>query len=122
MWKAKRSASASWSGTEGTVVKKFLGKRMGHGQNISSYINEILEVLDGLIFVGTDLNEELLTTVLRSRLPEQFENFVVAIKTRDELPRLKLSVCIKIKDEHDDNTKAFVEHRTKSLIRRWADE
>jgi len=51
---------------------------MGKGQNISSFIAEFLEVLDGLISVGIDLNEELRTIVLLSSLLEQFVNFVVA--------------------------------------------
>jgi len=78
--------------------KKLLGKRMGHAQNISSYINEFLEGLDGLISVEIDLNEELRTIVLQSSLSEQFENFVVAIETRDELPSFE-TFCIKLKEE-----------------------
>jgi len=60
------------------LYQKLLGKRMGKGQNISSFIAEFLEVLDGLISVGIDLNEELRTIVLLSSLLEQFVNFVVA--------------------------------------------
>jgi len=95
---------------------------MGHGQNIYSYLNEFLEVLDGLISVGIDLNKELRTIVLLSSLPEQFENFVVAIETRDELPSVE-TLCIKLKEEGESQMSRMTiprrlsQHRTKILIR-----
>ncbi|XP_041448445.1 uncharacterized protein LOC121404001 [Drosophila obscura] len=65
------------------LYKKLLSKRMDQRQSISSYINEFIDILDGLSSVRIDLNDELRTIVLLSSLPEHYENFVVAIETRD---------------------------------------
>nr|XP_041633510.1 uncharacterized protein LOC121503282 [Drosophila kikkawai] len=82
-----------------------------------------MEILDGLTGVGIELNDELRTIVLLSSLPEQFEHFVVAMETRDQLPSFEV-LTIKLKEESEkkgiadervDNTKAFAATQKHSL-------
>ncbi|KAH8248316.1 hypothetical protein KR026_009036, partial [Drosophila bipectinata] len=72
------------------LYKKLLNKRMEQGQSMTTYISEFVEILDCLTGVGIDINDELRTIVLLSSLPEQFEHFVVAMETRDQLPSLEI--------------------------------
>ena len=40
--------------------------------------------------INVEIDDELVVIILLSSLPDSFENFVIGIETRDELPLLKL--------------------------------
>lgn len=80
------------------LYKKLLSKRLLEGQSISSHIKEFKEIFDALDAVEIGITEKLRSVVLLSSLPESFENFVVAIETRDELPLFD-ALCIKLIEE-----------------------
>ncbi|KAH8264289.1 hypothetical protein KR038_006093, partial [Drosophila bunnanda] len=68
------------------LYKKLLNKRMEQGQSMMTYISVFVEILDGLTGFAIEPNHELRTIVLLSSLLDQFEHFVVAMETRDQLP------------------------------------
>ncbi|XP_070068066.1 uncharacterized protein [Drosophila takahashii] len=89
---------------------------MEDGQNVSSHLNSFSEVLDQLSSVGIEMSDELRAIILLSSLPKEYENFVVAIETRDFLPEFEV-LRMKVKEEgerrshsqeNDTHAQAFV--------------
>lgn len=68
------------------LYKRLLNLSMKDNSNMSQHLNEFVEISEKLTEVGIDIQEELLTIILLTSLPKQFDNFVVAIETRDNLP------------------------------------
>ncbi|KAL0270911.1 UNVERIFIED_CONTAM: hypothetical protein PYX00_008181 [Menopon gallinae] len=66
--------------------------------SISEYINEFSNKIKALEQAGIHMQDELLTVMLLSSLPAEFENFVVAIETRDEVPPFK-DIKVKLLEE-----------------------
>ncbi|KAL0281564.1 UNVERIFIED_CONTAM: hypothetical protein PYX00_002512 [Menopon gallinae] len=66
--------------------------------SISQYINEFSNKVELLERVGIKMQDELLTVMLLSSLPAEFDNFVIAIETRDEVPPFS-EVKIKLLEE-----------------------
>ncbi|XP_068158475.1 uncharacterized protein [Drosophila tropicalis] len=80
------------------LFKKLLSKRIQEGQSISSYLSDFKEILDKLAGVGIEILDELTTIILLSSLPDEFDNFVVTIETRDSLPSFDM-LSIKLREE-----------------------
>lgn len=88
-----------------TLFKQLIRKEMKNGDCVQEYVNEFNEIVDKLTEVGIELQEELIVIMLLASLPKSFENFVVALETRDELPKLSL---LKIKlIEESERRKSF---------------
>ena len=49
-------------------------------------MNEFTDLAEKLAETGTIIQDELLVAMLLSSLSEEFEHFIVAIKTRDNFP------------------------------------
>lgn len=71
---------------------------MSANQCMSNYITSFVEIVDKLAEVNIELNEELKVIILLSSLPSEYENFVVAIETRDALPTFS-ALKIKLLEE-----------------------
>jgi len=63
---------------------------MSETEVVSSHVNNFCAVVEKLKEIQLVIQEEVLSILLLSSLPESFESFVVAIETRDELPTLKM--------------------------------
>lgn len=69
-----------------TLYKKLINIKMAPNGNIVQHINEFTEVFEKLKEVGSEIQEELLSIMLMSSLPKEYDNFVIAMETRDDLP------------------------------------
>jgi hypothetical protein len=80
---------------------------------MAGYLSNFCEIVDQLAGVGITINDELRAIVLLSSLPVEYENFVVAIETRDSLPTFEI-LCIKLKEEGErrENTERHTENST----------
>lgn len=70
---------------------------------MAEYLNSFTEISEKLAEVGIEIAEELLAIILLSSLPKEYENFVIAIETRDALPTLDM-LKVKLIEEGDRRT------------------
>lgn len=82
------------------LYKQLLNTRMADDGNMSEHINNFSSIVDKLGEAGIELNEELVTIILLSSLPTQYEQFVVAMETRDNLPSLQ-GLKVKLLEESE---------------------
>lgn len=68
------------------LYQKFLRVRMQEGDDVTQYVETFVDIVDKLAKLDIKINDELKVNMLLSSLPNSFENFVVAIETRDSLP------------------------------------
>lgn len=73
-----------------SLYKRLVNLKMPEGGNTVQHINEFSEIYEKLSETGIQIQEELLVIMLMSSLSSEFENFVVAIETRDDLPSLSI--------------------------------
>lgn len=71
-----------------TLFKQLLYKKLKDCDNMMQHLNEFSEAVENLAQIGVKVQEELLVIMVLSSLPESYENFIVAIETRDNLPTL----------------------------------
>jgi len=57
-------------------------------QSMAQFVNEFQQRADMLADVGVVVPQELLSIMLLSNLPDEFENFCVAIESRDDIPEV----------------------------------
>ncbi|XP_073844139.1 uncharacterized protein, partial [Musca autumnalis] len=81
-----------------TLFKQLLGMRMGEGDCVQQHVCKFAAISDKLAETGIELQEELFVIMLLASLPKSYENFVVALETRDELPSLS-ALKIKLAEE-----------------------
>ncbi|XP_037929183.1 uncharacterized protein LOC119684159 [Teleopsis dalmanni] len=113
------------------LYKQLLALSMSDGDSVTEFINSFVDVIDKLAQVDITLNEELKVTMLFSSLPVKYENFVVAIETRDSLRTFDV---IKVKlleegarreqrDESESQQQAlYVQNKQQSKNKEKADE
>lgn len=65
---------------------------------MNAYINDFTRKAEQLDEVGTKISDDLLSIMLLSSLPDEFENFNVAIESRDEIPDIN-SLKVKLLEE-----------------------
>lgn len=63
---------------------------MGENSSMSQHFNNYFDLFEKLVEVDIKLQDELLTIILLSSLPKEYENFVIAIESRDELPKVNV--------------------------------
>lgn len=71
-----------------SLYKRLLNLTMVGGTDVSQHITAFAELAEKLAETGITIQDELLVIMLLSSLPKEFEQFVVAIETRDSLPNL----------------------------------
>lgn len=57
-----------------------------NGNNIRSHLNNFMDKVDKLAEMNVNINEDLLSIMMLYSLSTKFENFRVAIESRDTLP------------------------------------
>ncbi|GBP89831.1 Retrovirus-related Pol polyprotein from transposon TNT 1-94 [Eumeta japonica] len=82
------------------LYKQLLNKKMSEDGSMSEHLRSFSEIVDKLAEVGIELHEELVTIILLSSLPAQYEQFVVAMETRDILPTIQ-NLKVKLLEEAD---------------------
>lgn len=80
------------------LYQKLSRLRMLEGDNVVQYVNKFAETVNKLAEMDITINDELKSIMLLSSLPNSWENFVVAIETRDTLPTFE-TVKVKLLEE-----------------------
>lgn len=83
-----------------SLYKKLLNSRMSDGEDMCNFLNEFASAVDKLAEVGIVLQDELVVIILLSSLPKCYEQFVVAMETRDSLPSFQI-LKVKLLEEAD---------------------
>ncbi|GBL76397.1 hypothetical protein AVEN_53174-1 [Araneus ventricosus] len=69
-----------------TLLKQLLFTKMTDSKNMNEHINEFFMLVDKLKEMEIEIANDLLTILLLYSIPESYENFRIAIESRDELP------------------------------------
>lgn len=92
--------------------------------DMTQHINKFTEIADKLSEIGIEMQEELLSIILLSSQPQNFENFVIVMETRDSLPSLNvlkqklLEEGERRKNEKDNNAQHALCYRYASQERK----
>jgi len=73
-----------------TLYKQLLRMEKGPNITMTQHVNEFSSKAGQLEEAGIEIPEELLSIMLLGSLPTQFENFSVAIESRDDIPSLEV--------------------------------
>ncbi|XP_071653831.1 uncharacterized protein [Temnothorax longispinosus] len=104
------TASEAWSELErafnsrGPVRKAVLYRQLYQmkkdpEKSMSQYVSDFMRTADQLDEAGIKVPSELLSIMLLSSLPQDFENFRVAIESRDEIPDINFLKAKLIEEE-----------------------
>ncbi|CAK9830520.1 Retrovirus-related Pol polyprotein from transposon TNT 1-94 [Anthophora retusa] len=80
------------------LYKQLIRMEKKRDMSMTQYVNEFSSKAEQLEEVGIKLPEEVLSIMLISSLPPEYENFSVVIESRDEVPSLE-NLKIKLKEE-----------------------
>jgi len=78
---------------------------------MTQYISDFTSKAEQLEEAGIEISDELLSIMLLGSLPPEFENFNVAIESRDEIPTLE-SLKIKLIEEEARQSDRFVKNES----------
>lgn len=79
-----------------TLLKQLILHRMRENDDIREHLNKFTDVVDKLADMEITINDDLLSIMMLYSLPSSFENFRIAIESRDALPtpeNLKIKIC-----------------------------
>lgn len=82
-----------------SLLKKLILSKMENG-NIREHLNKFMDVVDKLQDMDICIHEDLLTVMMLYSLPPDYENFRVAIESRDTLPKPE-ELKVKILEESE---------------------
>lgn len=75
--------------TKYSLVQQLIRSKMSGGQSICDHIDAYFSTVDKLCSAcEVKIPDEVLAIILLCGLPSSFENFVIAIESRDKLPEL----------------------------------
>lgn len=88
------------------LFKKLVRFKFNTSEKYSEQIKEFCAIVDILKDIGITLNDDLLSIMLLSSLPDEMESFVVAIECRDELPKFDVLIAKILEEEMRQGSKA----------------
>ncbi|XP_049318346.1 uncharacterized protein LOC105224069 isoform X1 [Bactrocera dorsalis] len=97
-----------------TLFKRLLAMRMSDDECVQQYVCKFTSLAEKLEEIGVGLQEEFFVIMLLASLPKSFENLVVALESRDELPKLN-SIKIKLIEE-GERRKSCVTKNTEGSV------
>ena len=68
------------------LYRQLYNLRKSPSEPMAQYINNFQEKVNSLEYAGIEIPSELQSIMLLSSLPENYENFCVAIESRDQIP------------------------------------
>jgi len=83
-----------------TLLEQLLLEKMHDDDDIKDYLSRFMDIVDKLQALEIDINGDLLSVMLLHSLPNSFDKFCCAIKSRDNLPDID-ALMIKIIEEYD---------------------
>lgn len=69
------------------LLKRLILQRMKSGDDVRDHVVSFFDTVDKLQDMEITINDDLLSIMMLYSLPEEFENFRVAIESRDEVPK-----------------------------------
>ncbi|XP_050672420.1 uncharacterized protein LOC126970513 isoform X1 [Leptidea sinapis] len=69
-----------------SLLKELILKKKKDGDNIVNHLNKFMDIVDKLADMDIPINKDLLSIMMLYSLPQSFENFRIAIESRDDLP------------------------------------
>lgn len=119
MWTKLESIYASQGPTRiVTLLEQLLLLKMRESDDMQDFLSRFTSIVNNLQQMKVDVNGELLTIMMLHSLPESYNNFCCAIKSRDSLPSVD-NLMGKIIEEsfarerksEDTSGAMFVKHR-----------
>lgn len=86
-----------------TLYKQLYRMKKDSNTSMAKYLNDFTCKAEQLTEAGINIPDDLLSIMLLSSLPEEFESFTVAIESRDEIPNIN-SLKIKLLEEEARQT------------------
>jgi len=83
-----------------TLYKQLLRMKKKANVTLTQHVNDFTSKAEQLEEAGIEIPDELLSIMLLNSLPEEYENFIVAIESRDDIPTLKV-LKAKLKEEEE---------------------
>lgn len=83
-----------------TLFKRLVLHNMREDDDVQNHLNKNFDTVDKLAEMGTEINADLLSTMLLYSLPSSSENFRVAIESWDSLPKPD-DLKVKIIEEYE---------------------
>lgn len=100
LWDKLRDIHASKGpARKATLLKQLILTKL-EGNNVRAHLNKFMDTVDKLADMDVAINEDLLTIMMLYSLSSEYENFRVAIESRDVLPKPE-ELKIKILEESD---------------------
>lgn len=81
-----------------SLLKELILRKMKDSDSIVDHLNKFMDIVDKLADMDITINKDLLSIMMLYSLPQSFENFRIAIESRDDLPNPD-SLKIKIIEE-----------------------
>ena len=102
--KYKEIYASSGPAKKAYLLKRLILKKMNDGENMIDHVNEFFDVIDKLAEMDIPIHDDLQAIMLLYSLSPSYENFRVAIESRDNLPSPN-QLKIKILEEHEARSK-----------------
>lgn len=90
-----------------TLLKQLMLQRLQEGGDVREHMARFFDAVDKLMAMGVEVNGDLLSIMLLYSLPAGYDNFRVAIESRDDLPTPE-ALKIKILEESEVRRQADV--------------
>lgn len=111
MWLKLESANQSKGpARKAVLLKKIMMHKMAEGSDVRDHLSDFFNTLDKLNEMDVKMDPDQITIMLLYSLPASFENFRIAIESRDELPTAEnLRTKIIEESEARNNASSVVE-------------
>lgn len=110
-----------------TLLKKLILTKMSETDNVRDHLNNFIDTVDKLSELDIIINDDLLSIMMLYSLNPSFENFRVAIESRDDLPKpeqLKIKILEEFEARRKDsrnvnhsNEEAYFSSKSKTQVK-----
>jgi hypothetical protein len=83
-----------------TLLKQLIMSKMNEGETMKNHLNNFFNIIDKLEEMELKIVDDLVTILLLYSIPDSYENFRIAIESRDELPKPE-TLKIKLTEEYE---------------------
>lgn len=116
VWDKLKSVYASQGPMrKATLLEQLLLRKMNEDDDVRDYLSRFMDTVDKLSNMEVEINGDLLSIMLLHSLPDGFDNFCCAIKSRDNLPDVD-TLMIKIIEEHDSKIHRSGDSSTSAML------
>lgn len=93
-----------------TIFKQLTNLKMAEGSSLSSHLGLFFGLCEKMNVIDIKIPDELMSIILLSSLPKSYENFVVAIESRDELPKVQVLKTKLLEEGNRRESNVTVQH------------